>query len=124
MRISSAQTDENTLSGFGAEVVALVANKNFSLLAERFGYALAFGRDVVLAIQQDFEECLSEAEKSSSRKSTSIQVKYFKSNDTGLYALVECVTAINEEISVLIELIVTGVGEEKYITLEQISYVA
>ncbi len=124
MRISSAQTDENTLSIFGAEAITLVANKNFSLLTERFGYALAHDRDVALAIKQDFEQCLSEADKPSSQKSTSIEVKYFKPNDTGLFALVECVTAVNERDSVLIELIVTGTGEEKYITLEQISYAA
>ena len=113
MRISSAQTDENTLSKFGAEAVALVTNKNFSSLAERFGYALAHDRDTTLAIQQDFEQCLSEAEKPSKQKSTSIQVKYFKPNDTALYALVECVTAVNERASVLIELIVTGLTMKK-----------
>lgn len=94
------------------------------LLAERFGYALAYDRDIALAIQQDFEQCLSEAESPSTPKSTSIQVKYFKPNDAGLYALVECVTAVNERANVLIELIVAGGGDEKYITLEQISYVA
>lgn len=124
MRISSAQTDQNSLSGFWAEAVSLVVNKSYSSLAERFGYALAYDRDIALAIQQDFEQCLSEAESPSTPKSTSIQVKYFKPNDAGLYALVECVTAVNERANVLIELIVAGGGDEKYITLEQISYVA
>jgi len=123
MRLSPAQTDEKTLAKFGAEAVSLIKNRNFSELAERFGYALAYDRGVVQAIEEDFEQCLFEAEVQSSQNSPSIEVKYFKPNTVPLYAVVECITPINEEATVLIELVVTG-SDEKYITLEQISYVA
>jgi hypothetical protein len=123
MRLSPTQTDEKTLTKFGAEAVYLIKNRNFSELAERFGYALAYDRSVAQAIEEDFEQCLSEAEIQSSQNSSSIEVKYFKPNTVPLYAVVECITPINEEATVLIELVVTG-GDEKYITLEQISYVA
>ena len=125
MKLSPNQTDEKTLARFGAEAVALVASRNFTALAERFGYALAYDRNVAQAIEEDFEQCLSEAEEPSSQNSPSIQVKYFKPNDIPLYALVECITPIGQGSTVLIELIVTGVdGQEKHITLEQISYAA
>jgi hypothetical protein len=40
-----------------------------------------------------------------------------------LYALVECITPISQDAAVLVELVVSGEGDEKHITLEQISYV-
>lgn len=121
MKLSSAQTDEKTLALFGAEASMLLENRDFSRLAERFGYALAYGRDIALAIENDFEQCLNETEGVSSQVSPSVQVKYFKPNSTHLFALVECISPVKPGSSALIELIVSGVGEEKHITLEQIS---
>lgn len=121
MKLSSAQTDEKTLALFGAEASMLVENRDFSRLAERFGYALAYGRDIALAIENDFEQCLNETAGVSSQVSPSVQVKYFKPNSTHLFALIECISPVKPGVSVLIELIVSGVGEEKHITLEQIS---
>ena len=121
MKLSPAQTDENTLAQFGAEASGLIKSHNFSRLAERFGYALAYGREIAQAIEKDFEQCLAEAKEVSNQLPPSIQVKYFKPNSTHLFALVECITPVTKNISVLIELIVTGDGEEKHIALEQIS---
>lgn len=123
MKLSPNQTDEAALTRFGEEAIALVQNKEFSVLAEYFGYALAFGRNPSTAIEDDFAQCLSEASGPSSQFSRSIEVKYFKSNSIPLFALVECVIPISQGMAVLLELVVAGDGAEKHITLEQISYV-
>ena len=123
MKLSPSQTDEDSLAQLAAEAVNLVESRNFSALAERFGYALAFGRDVEQAIKEDFEQCLNESEKPSTKNSKSIQVKYFQPNEIPLFALVECTTPISDSLSVSIDLVVAG-DDEKYMTLEGISYVA
>lgn len=122
MKLSSSQIDVESLTQFGREAIVLVETRNFTTLGERFGYALAYDRDLAQAIQSDFAQCLAEAEGPSSDTAKSIQVKYFKPNDIPLFALVECVTPVGKDAAVLVELIVTG-EDEKYITLEQISYV-
>ena len=123
MKLSPNQIDVDSLALFGKEAIALVEERDFAALAAQFGYALAYDRDLALAIESDFKQCIAEAESPSSNSSQSIQVKYFKPNDTKLYALVECVTPVSSSATVLIELIVTGNSEEKHIGLEQISYV-
>lgn len=103
--------------------MALVTRRDFSTLADRFGYALSHGRNPAQAIEYDFDQCLADAEGPSSAPEQSIKVSYFKSNDIQLFALVECVLPITRTASVLVELIVTGSNDDKFITLEQISYV-
>jgi len=51
-------------------------------------------------------------------------VRYFAPNDTGLFAVVECTVLVDDGTAVLLELIVPGKGEEKHITVEDISGVA
>jgi hypothetical protein len=122
MKLSPNQTDVESLAQLGREAAALLAEKNFIALGERFGYALAYERDIAKAIENDLNQCLAEAEGPSSDTEKSVEVKYFKPNDTSLYALVECVTPVGTDAAVLVELIVTG-SDEKHITLEDISYV-
>lgn len=123
MKLSSSQTDVESLTKFGQEAIALVAKHDFSALAQQFGYALSYGRNPAQAIESDFAQCIAEAESPSSDTKQSIQVKYFKPNSVPLCALVECVTPVSQNAAVLVELVVSGEGEEKHITLEQISYV-
>jgi hypothetical protein len=123
MKLSSSQTDVASLTQFGREAVAMVERRDFSALAERFGYALSYDRNPALAIENDFAQCIAEAESPSSNTEQSIQVKYFQPNSIPLYALVECVTTVSQNATVLVELVVASEGNEKHITLEQISYV-
>jgi hypothetical protein len=123
MKLSPAQLDVNTLTQLGGEAIALVRSRNFITLAERFGYALAYQRGLAHAIEEDLERCIANATKQSSQSTKSIQVKYFQPNSISIYALVECFTPVSDNINVLIELIVTGDGEKKFITLEDISNV-
>jgi len=124
MKLSSNQTDVESLTQFGREAIALVERRDFSSLAKQFGYALSFERNLVQAIESDFARCISRADSPSSCTEQSINVKYFKPNTTQLYALVECFVPVSQVATVLIELIVTGQGEDKDITLEDISYVS
>jgi hypothetical protein len=55
---------------------------------------------------------------------SSIVVKYFGPNSAGLFAVVACNVPVANEAAVLLELIVAGDGEEKFISIEEISGVA
>jgi hypothetical protein len=123
MKLSANQVDVQSLTQVGREAVALIDARDFRTLGERFGYALAYGRNLAEAIESDFVQCISDAPGPSGDAAKFIKVKYFESDDIPLYAVVECITPVGNDAAVLVELIVTGNGEEKHITLEQISYV-
>ena len=123
MKLLPAQTDEASLLRFGREAVSLIEKRDFQSLADQFGYALAFGRSPVVAIEGDFQSCLAEFRASSEPRplvSPSMVVKYFKPNSTNLFAVVECVFATSDGCPILTELIVTSKGDEQYVTLEEI----
>ena len=99
----------------------MLMRHDYSGLANRFGYALSFDRAPSAAIEADFLSALASPNKIESCAHPSIAVKYFAPNDTGLFAVVECTVPVAEGAAVLLELIVAGKGEEKHITLEDIS---
>jgi hypothetical protein len=124
MKLLSSQTDEESLAAFGDEARALLMRHDYSGLANRFGYALAHDRAPSAAIESDFLSAAASPNKVGSGADLPIAVKYFAPNDTGLFAVVECTVPVASGIAVLLELIVAGKGEEKHITLEDISGVA
>ncbi|AHX16169.1 hypothetical protein CH75_05905 [Dyella jiangningensis] len=121
MQVTEDQTDAQSLSALGAEAVVLLVSRDFDTLADRFGYALAHGREVAEAIEFDFAACLSESEGSADRTGRPVTVKYFQTNDAGLLAAVECIAYVAEGAAILLELVVTGTGAERHVTLEGIS---
>ncbi|HEV2620663.1 MAG TPA: hypothetical protein VGU65_01080 [Frateuria sp.] len=60
MEILDNQTDKVSLLQLSAEAVGLLASGNFDDLANRFGYALAYGRDRGTAIRDDLQVYLEE----------------------------------------------------------------
>lgn len=54
MKLLPSQTDEVSLLAFGEQARALLMQRNYSGLADRFGYALAWGRPLSEAIEADF----------------------------------------------------------------------
>ncbi len=126
MHISDSQTNVASLAAFGSEVTALLCSGSISAVANRFGYALAFNRDLEAAIREDLASCLSELQAASLSPAAenAATVKYFKPNDSSLFALVECFVPTNNGAAVLVELIVTSKGAEKHVTLEQLSAAA
>lgn len=99
----------------------MLMKKDFSGLAKRFGYALAYDRSPAAALEEDFLRALASPYKMVSTADPEIVVKYFKPNSTGLFAVVECTVAVADGAAVLLDLIVTGTGRKKYICVEGIS---
>jgi len=125
MQITHAQLEEDWLAAFGIEAVNLLCCGKFSDLAERFGYALAFDRNPMKAIEQDLACCLNELQAVALAPlgRNAPKVSYFQPNDTGLVALLELLVPTNNGQQVLVELVVTGNGSELHITLEELSAV-
>ena len=124
MKLLPAQTDEGTLSAFGEEACAMLMQHDYPGLANRFGYALAYDRAAAAAIETDFLSAVASPHNVVSDEHLSIVVKYFAPNDTGLFAVVECTVPVADGATILLDLIVTGDGEAKHITIEGISGVA
>lgn len=126
MKLLSNQTDEASLLRFGREAVSLLQKRDFQSLGDRFDYALKFDRSPAAAIEEEFQSCLAEFCALSDQPIAdppSMVVKYFKPNSSNLFAVVECVFTAAEGCPILAELIVTSSGEEKYVTLEQVSLI-
>ena len=124
MKLLPSQTDEASLLEFGREVVSLLVKRDFQSLVNRFGYVMASGTSPIIALETDFQFCIAEFHASSEQHRPvvpSMVVKYFKPNNSGLLALVECVFAIEEGCPLLAELILTSSGEDKHVFLEQVS---
>jgi hypothetical protein len=123
MQIVDGQTDEATLATNGYEAVQLLRSGEIGILAARFGYALAFDREIEIAIREDLAKCLGKLESPGLAPSIEFgrEVKFFQPNDAGLFALVVCVVPTINGKDVLVELIVTSNGPDKYVTLEDIS---
>lgn len=124
MKLLPSQTDKVSLTAFGEEARALLIRRDFLGLANQFGYALAYDRAPSAAIEADFLSAAASPHKVASCAHQPITVKYFAPNETGLFAVVECTVAVAEGATVLLELIVARNGEEKHITVEEISGVA
>ncbi len=121
MRIDQ-QTDPKSLMAFGGEATRLLCSGGIDELASRFGYALAYDREPAAAIREDLSRCLAELDARSLVHGWEVRaVKYFKPNDTKLFALVECLALTDNGMRVLVELIVAGDDSAKYISLEDIS---
>jgi len=121
MEIADDQTDQASLLLLTAEAVGLLASGNFDALANDFGYALAYGRDRSAAIREDLLTYLEELGCSALAPANNLSdasVKYFKPNDTGLLAAVDCLVPTDNGSKVLVSLVLTSLGAEKYFTLE------
>jgi hypothetical protein len=123
MKLLPAQTSETALCSIGEDARALLLRRDYSSLASRFGYALAYDRMPAVALEADFLNAAASpiAAESGACLSDAVTVKYFSPNDAGLFALVECPVPVADGNVVLLELVVTGSGEEKNITVEDIS---
>ena len=122
MKLLPSQTDVASLSAFGEEARALLMERNYSGLADRFGYALAYGRPLSEAIEADFLRAAASPYKTVTGDQP-ITIKYYGPNKiggTGLFAVVECNVPVADGAVICLDLVVFGHGEEKYITLEDV----
>lgn len=124
MQINNGSVDEAALKAIGRDAVRLLCSGDMTTLASRFGYATALGRGAAAAIQEDLVECLEQIGTSglACELELNYEVKFFAPNASNLFALIECVIPVKDGSGgVLVEVIVTLNGIDKYATLEQIS---
>jgi len=125
MRIADSQFDPESLAELCTEALRLLATGNIDGLAERFGYAFAyaFDGDPVLAIQADLASSLASVGATSLAQADAQvpKVGYYTPDSTGVLAFIEGRAPTNNGKTILVELVVTGSGDDKHITLEQIS---
>ena len=126
MKLTSMQIEPELLAALAVEASKLLTAGKFSELADRLGYAVALGRKPATAIQEDLRSSLAELGNPQLRfdAEPETRVKYFKPNDSNLYAVAECVLATTTGQGVLVELVVFGRENEFHATLEQISAAA
>ena len=123
MMITDDQTGSGSLADFGSLATQLLCSGEVHALSQQFGYVLVYDRDPAAAIREELSLSLTEIGASSlGRPPTSPpSVSYFEPNDTGLFALVEQLIPTNSSGHVLLELVVSGQGPDKYVVLEQVS---
>lgn len=126
MLIRDDQTHPEALAAIGSQAVQLLCSEDFSALAGRFGYSLAYDREPALAIREDLASSLAEigASRLGRPPGATPSVSYFNPNDAGLFALIEQRVPADNGEHVLLELIVTARGAEKHVLLEQVSALA
>jgi hypothetical protein len=123
MQIANGKIDDAALKEIGRDVVHLLCSGEVDALAARFGYAVALGRDPATAIREDLAECLGQigAINLARNLESGCDVKFFAPNSSNIVALVECVVPAINGGSLLVEVVVTSDGSNRYATLEQIS---
>ncbi len=127
MNLSSNEFNESYLKALGKEAAELLQFGQFAVLAERFGYAIAFEREPASAIEADYLASLAEGPENHLRHlevGPVVTVKYFAANSSGLLAHIECVVPVEGVNKVLLELVVTEAKNAKYVCIEQISSAA
>jgi hypothetical protein len=124
MKLLDHQVTAESLAELGTEVLHLLCRGEIGHLAERYGYALSYGREPAAAIREDLNGCLSSIGAASLAMPPQQQVPrvlFYKPDNSNLLAVVECLAPSNNGTDVLVELIVTADGANKYITLEHLS---
>ena len=121
MEITPDHLNNEFLTSLGSEAVALLHGRFFDRLADKFPYAVAFERNPAKALEQDLAYCLQDDEQASGTASPSIRVKYFRSGQSFLVAVVECLTQFPGGKIILLDLIVTVGGPEMHVSLEGVS---
>lgn len=127
MALHLLQTDESTLHQVGCEALGFLCRRDFQILAERFGYALACGRKPAQALAEDLDAAAAQVESSMAAMTLEpglVTVRQLSSNPTGLVAVVECTARMSLGAEILFELIVSMRGNERFVTIEDISLVA
>ena len=127
MQIMDDKADQTSLASIGVEAVQLLGSGDFLALADRFGYAVALGREPATAIQEDFWSCLAQLGSMGLALGSQCPVAtvtYFEPGDSGLLAVVECLAPTDNGAELLVELVVTANGPDKHVSLEQLSVAA
>ena len=123
MKATLSHLQDPELGQLGLDASRLLCSGQLRSLHEQFGYALAFDRDPISALESDVAAVLSELGAGSfgDPNEATYKVRHFKPGETGLTSLVECLVPTNNGKQVLVELVLTQKGAERFLTLEQVS---
>jgi hypothetical protein len=123
MKPTLSRLDDSELGQLGVDASRLLCSGQLFALHEQFGYALAFDRDPKVALENDVAAVLAELGASSFGDANNItyRVSHFKPSENGLISLVECLVPTSNSKEVLVELVLSTNGAERYLTLEQVS---
>jgi hypothetical protein len=122
--VEIASLETTTLSALGREAVGYLLQNDYPSLANRFGYALAYGRDPAKAIQEDLARLLLDlgaGAVASEQNCAEPSLSFFAPNSARLLAFVECTLLADNGAALLIELVATGSAAKMHFTLEDIS---
>tara|TARA_Y100000589_G_scaffold158058_1_gene150496 strand:+ start:1443 stop:1859 length:417 start_codon:yes stop_codon:yes gene_type:complete len=124
MKISGKHLDVESLENIGINVARLLCAGDIKTVAQKFGYALSYNRDIASAIGEDLSRELKKVGSSAlnaAGRPLAISVRYFDSNESNLFALIEVRIQTSDFASILVELIVSTKERDTYVTLEDIS---
>jgi hypothetical protein len=122
MQLLPHQNNVNALRDLAREALNLLAAGQFGLVADRYGYARAFGRGFVDAVAADLAQALLDASGSEllTINSSELTVVFYQDNSTGLRSAVDCEVPSRGGRSVLISFVVTETEDGQFFVLEDI----
>lgn len=126
MKLTPTVSDEQIV-GLCAEAAGLLVDGKYEALAAKFGYALAYDREPASAIEADLKVGLSTvgaARLTGPALLSMSAVVHFHNNDGGLHAAIDFSVPANNGANILVSLVVTGQGDDRYLSLEDVCGVA
>jgi hypothetical protein len=112
--------DEASLREAGMDAMRLLRSGQYAALAQQHGYALAYGRPVAAAIEEDHRAALAQLHVDvDALGEPSFEVVRYEPNDSGLLGALEATCLAREDAGLLVDLVVTHAGGPR-ITLEEI----
>lgn len=123
MTLTTKDLRVETLESVAREAAEIILSNDLALLHSRFGYALAFDRDPVLALRQDIEDSLREVGATAFTEPGhfEVDVAYYPEAQAAPFAVIECSLPTDGSRPVLMELVVVLKDEIGHVTLEQFS---
>ncbi|WP_313174089.1 hypothetical protein [Massilia sp.] len=122
MQLLPQQQNVNALRDLASAGVDLLATGQFELLVERYGYAVACGRNPVDAVMMDLAEALSETSgnKLLQMGPNDLSVVFCQQSDSGLQAAIDCEVTTQAGKNIWVSFVVTGTEAGQFLILEEI----
>lgn len=122
MQLLPQQQNVDALRVLASEGINLLATGQFELLVERYGYALAFGRNPVDAVRMDLAKALSDMSENNllQVEPNDLQVIIYQENESGLCGAIDCNLPTQAGRNILVSFVVTGIDTKQFFTLEDI----
>lgn len=122
MQLLPQQQNVDALRDLASEGIDLLATGQFELLVERYGYALACGRNPVDAVRMDLAEALSETSENKLLQvgPNDLPVVFYQENDSGLLGAIDCEVPTRAGGNIWVSFVVTGTETGQFLTLEDI----